>query len=126
IEPRVIRGKPCHSVAISGDGAIITAGYGDGAVRLWNVESGQSIKVLKHTTAVRIDNIDNDFVVSADGALGVSAHKDGTISIVDIRRGGTLATLLHLPDGWVSFTPDGHYKLGGDTAGAFWHQIGDC
>ena len=31
-----------------------------------------------------------------------------------------------LPEGWVAFTPDGRYRLGGETAGAFWHSIGLC
>ncbi|MGK3987306.1 hypothetical protein WME99_29965 [Sorangium sp. So ce136] len=34
--------------------------------------------------------------------------------------------LVHLPDGWVAFSPDGRYKLGGDMAGAFWHEINGC
>jgi len=61
---------------------------------------------------------DGLFVFSAE------AEEDGTITVHHDNT--LLATLLHLPDGWVSFTPDGRYKLGGDTAGAFWHQIGDC
>ncbi len=37
-----------------------------------------------------------------------------------------MAVLAHLPEGWAAFTPDGRYKLGGETAGGFWHSIGLC
>ena len=44
----------------------------------------------------------------------------------DIASGTCLATLLSTPEGWAAFTPDGHYKIGGDIAGSFWHVIGLC
>ncbi len=46
--------------------------------------------------------------------------------IWDIASGRCLAILAHLPEGWVAYTPDGRYKLGGETAGGFWHSIGLC
>lgn len=43
-----------------------------------------------------------------------------------VATGVERATLWKLSEGWVAFTPDGRYRLGGDTAGAFWHAIGLC
>ena len=31
-----------------------------------------------------------------------------------------------LPEGWVTFTPSGRYKFGGEVAGGFWHVINLC
>jgi hypothetical protein len=62
---------------------------------------------------------------SPDGSLLAAAHKDG-VSVWEVPDGNLVARLLVLRDGWVAFTPDGRYKLGGDVAGDFWHQIGDC
>ena len=40
--------------------------------------------------------------------------------------GACYAILVHLSQGWVAYTPDGRYKLGGDLGGGFWHVIGLC
>ncbi len=29
-------------------------------------------------------------------------------------------------EGWVAFTPTGHYRVSGDLGGAFWYVIGLC
>ena len=44
----------------------------------------------------------------------------------DVATGACYAILVHLPQGWVAYTPDGCYKLGGDIGGGFWHVIGLC
>ena len=37
-----------------------------------------------------------------------------------------MAILLHLPEGWVIYTPEGRYKMGGNVGNNFWHVISLC
>lgn len=57
----------------------------------------------------------------------------GVISLCDVRGvlGTTasiqhLATLVHGPDGWAAFAPDGRYKVHGDVKHVFSHVVGGC
>jgi len=63
---------------------------------------------------------------SPDGARLASGADDNTIRVWDVESGRCLAVLVHLPEGWVAHTPEGRYKLGGETSGLFWHSIGLC
>ena len=63
---------------------------------------------------------------SPGGRLLASASQDGTIRVWAVATCRCLMILAGLPEGWVAFTPDGRYRLGGETAGAFWHSIGLC
>ena len=40
--------------------------------------------------------------------------------------GRCMAILLHLPEGWVIYTPEGRYKMGGNVGNNFWHVISLC
>jgi hypothetical protein len=51
---------------------------------------------------------------------------DNLVCIWEVKTGKCLAILGHLPNGWVTYTPDGRYKYGGDISGGFWHTIGLC
>jgi WD40 repeat protein len=62
---------------------------------------------------------------SPDGTGLASASHDGTIRFWS-RDGSCLALLLPLPGGWAALTPEGRYRSGGRTEGAFWHVIGLC
>ncbi|HVK71136.1 MAG TPA: hypothetical protein VM694_42055, partial [Polyangium sp.] len=61
-----------------------------------------------------------------DGKTLASGSYDKTVRLWDVATAQCLAILLATREGWVAFTPDGRYKLGGDIAGSFWHVAGLC
>jgi WD40 repeat protein len=64
------------SAAYSSDGAILFAGMGSGAIKLFDADSGQELHTLKgHGAAV------NGIAVSARGELVASAASDGTVRL---------------------------------------------
>lgn len=109
------------SVAWSPDGQSIASGSKDRTVRVWGVEGRSETRTLDgHGSAVW------SVAWSPDGQRLASASDDGTIRLWNATTGACLAILLPLPEGWVAFTPDGRYKLGGHIGGGFWHTIGLC
>lgn len=91
-------------------------------MRLWSVAEGRSLRVLKgHSGGVW------SVAFSPDRGILASSSEDGTVRFWNTKTGACLAVFLQLPpNGWVSFRPDGCYKLGGDIGGAFWHSVGLC
>jgi uncharacterized protein YjbI with pentapeptide repeats/nucleoside phosphorylase len=147
----VARHLPCRAVALSADSRFIASGDDHGRVRLWSTSTGQVLAQTVSADEIAIRSVEFSFnqrsvlfqnahfvdhswdiarqhsqLTAPRGELGVIAMKSGSIALSDLRSNTHLATLLHLPDGWAAFTPDGRYKFGGSIAGAFWHQIGDC
>jgi WD40 repeat protein len=108
-------------VAFSRDGNILASGSSDKTVRLWDVATATSLCAF---SGYAEDVLSVAF--SPDGLTLASASLDGTLRLWSVASGACLAILLPRPEGWVAFTPDGRYKLGGDIAGSFWHVIGLC
>jgi WD40 repeat protein/nucleoside phosphorylase len=113
--------KSVLSVAFAPDGQTLASGSEDATIRLWDVSTRRPQRAFKgHRRSVF------GIAFSPDGHTLASASADGTIRLWSIATARCLAILLPLPEGWVAYTPDGRYKLGGDIAGSFWHVIGLC
>ncbi|WP_437499304.1 pentapeptide repeat-containing protein [Sorangium sp. So ce1099] len=112
--------RPVHHVRLSPDGKWLMSVCADDKIRLQNIARGRFRVLRGH----RRNIVSAEF--SPDSTLLASASEDGTIRIWTVPGGLCVAVLVHLPDGWVAFSPDGRYKLGGDMAGAFWHEIKGC
>ena len=90
-------------------------------VRLWDIATGYALHDFEgHVSTVR------SVVFAPDGNTLASGSFDNTVRLWNVATGQCLMVLLATREGWVAFTPDGRYKLGGDIAGSFWHASGLC
>ena len=110
-----------YSMAFGPDGSLLVSGSVDKTIRLWHVATGQELRCLRgHVNHV------NSVAFSPDGTKIISGSSDNTIRVWEAASGRCLAVIGILPEGWVAYTPDGRYKLGGESARGFWHGIGLC
>jgi hypothetical protein len=102
--------KPVGSVAFSPDGRqALTVSNEDRAVRLWDVQTGKEIRVLKgHTAHV------HGVAFSPDGRRALSGSEDGTMCLWDLGSGNVLRRFTAHTLG-VAFSPDGRRALSGGT-----------
>jgi WD40 repeat protein len=96
-----------EELEFSPDGKTLASGGDDGAVRLWNVDSGQSIGgLVGHKSSI------TSIAYSADGHLLASGSKDATVRVWDVRTHGA-SRIFRLADNSeyvrpkVAFSPDG-------------------
>ena len=91
-----------YSMDMTLDGRYLATGE-LGKVRLWDVMSGQQIRLLSH------DNLVNDLAFSRDGQLLASAGgRDGSIRVFAVPSGQEVAGMEHtLSANGVAFMPDG-------------------
>jgi WD40 repeat protein len=77
-----------YAVAITPDGCRAVSASYDGTLRLWDLESGQTIRRLEGHTGVA-----SAVAVTPDGRRAVSASGDNTQRVWDLESGQTLLVL---------------------------------
>jgi WD40 repeat protein len=102
------------SVALSPDGKWLASGSDDKTVRLWDVRTGSELRRLQgHSSSVW------SVAFSPDSRHFAVALVNGLVYRFEAATGQQQVVYAHLPAGWAAFTPDGRYKLGGDTTGLY-------
>jgi WD40 repeat protein len=92
----------CAALAISGDGSIAATGGADGAVRLWDGDTGARVGEVRVGAQIKAFDVDPTGTWLAVGAA------DGTVRVLDLRR------ITRLPD---ERAPAGPGPLVDDAAG---------
>ena len=108
-------------VCFSPDGSLVASSSADKTVRLWKVETAKQVAVFAGHQACVLD-----VKFSPDGSRLASSSADNTIRLWDVKSRECLAILVPLAEGWVAYTLDGRYKVGGEVAGTFWYSLGLC
>jgi WD40 repeat protein len=105
-----------NSVAFSPDGQYALSGSSDRAVKLWNINSGEKIRVhTGHTDNIRY------VAFSPDGRNFISGGLDRKIKLWDFNSGLLINTFTGANwaiDSAAVFTPDGNHLLLGNWDGA--------
>jgi hypothetical protein len=103
-----------YAVAISPDGSLVASGSDDSTVKLWDVTTGQLLRMLEgHQEAVLSVSF------SGDGRVVASGSDDGTVKLWDATTGQLLHSLEGHQD-WVrsvSFSGDGRVVGSGSSDG---------
>ncbi|NJS09874.1 MAG: hypothetical protein HC789_05555, partial [Microcoleus sp. CSU_2_2] len=76
------------SVAFSSSSEIVVSGSVDGTVRLWDISTGECLKILQgHTSRI------NYVAFSSNGKIIAACSRDGTIRLWDFETGECLKIL---------------------------------
>ena len=107
-------------MSFSPDGQTLASGSADNTIRLWNVDTGRTLKILQgHTDDV------NSVSFSPDGQTLASGSADNTVHLWDVETGNILRTLQgHTNTVYsVSFSPDSQLLASGSEDGTvlFWN-----
>ncbi len=100
------------SVAFSPDGRLALSGSSDNTLRLWEVETGRSVRVLEgHSASVW------SVAFSPDGRLALSGSADNTLRLWEVETGRSVRVLEGHSDSVLSvaFSPDGRLALSGSA-----------
>jgi WD40 repeat protein/transcriptional regulator with XRE-family HTH domain len=118
--PREFQGHTdvMYGVAISPDGKYLATGSQDQTARLWDIATGQTIRVFTgHTVDTR------GVAFSPDGKYLATASHDSTVRMWDIATGQTVQVFSASAGvDYIAFSPDGRYIAGTglDTAARIW------
>lgn len=124
-EPIVLRRHTGRLWAVAFDpaGKLVATAGDDLVIRLWDPVTGEHFQTLTdHRNTVR------SLAFNPAGDLLASGGGDGTVRLWSITGGeaSRRLMLLGLPSGWAALSPEGSYKVHGDTDSQFWHVIGMC
>jgi WD40 repeat protein/serine/threonine protein kinase len=105
-----------QDVAFSNDGTRIASASADGTLRLWDVETGETLKrFTEHSGGV------NAVDIASNQLQLLSASADGSAQLWDIETGNVVASVRPSEGGGVltaHFSPDGRSALIGDASGS--------
>jgi WD40 repeat protein len=97
-------------VAVTRDGHRAVSASEDRTLRLWDLESGQTLRLLKGHT-----NLINAVAVTPDGRRAVSVSGDNTLRVWDLDSGGEIATFSgEYEMRTCAVTPDGRTIVAGE------------
>jgi WD40 repeat protein len=101
------------AVAVTADGSRAVMASSDRTLRLWDLESGQSLHALQgHTHWV------GAVAVTADGRRAVSGSGDRTLRLWDLQSGAEIAAFTGEADMRAcAVVPDGRIITAGDASG---------
>jgi WD40 repeat protein len=102
--------KPVLAVALSSDGRRAVSGSSDKTLRVWDLESGQTLRTLQgHTSGVLA------VALTSDGRRAVSGSYDNALRVWDLESGQALHTLQgHTHEvAAAALTSDGRHAVSG-------------
>ena len=105
--PRAFMGQKVHSAVFSPDGKSIATGSEDGRLRLWKVEDGSIIRIMRVSGAVMAISF------SPDGHYVAFGGADHTIRIKNLVEGSRICLEDTSCVNTISFSPDGRYIASG-------------
>ncbi|CAE6517378.1 unnamed protein product [Rhizoctonia solani] len=110
------------AVEFTPDGRYLVSGSNDSTMRVWDVDSRQTVFGPFQEQPLGI----NDIAVSPDGTCIASGDLDGPIRLWDIRSGSARSFLGHTGIMSVAFSPDGTRLISGswDTSVRIWELQG--
>jgi WD40 repeat protein len=122
-------------VAWTPDGKTVVSGGGDGAVRVWDAETGREIRhLIEFDKATwRVNDVES-LSVSPDGKRVAAGNSDGKLRVWDLATGAKLLTAVHgdfvqsvafSPDGKTVATAcwDGSIRVFDATSGDLVHEV---
>lgn len=118
--------RQISSVCLSGDSRFALCGSSDDTLKLWEVATGQCLRIFEgHTSSV------NSIYLSADNRIALSGSSDHTLKLWEVATGRCLRTFTGHTD-WifsVFLSADGQFALSGsyDRTAKLWEvATGRC
>jgi WD40 repeat protein len=104
-------GSPVNAMAMVDSRRAVSGSY-DGTLRVWDLETGQTLRTLEgHTASVKA-------VAVVNSRSAVSGSYDGTLRVWDLETGQTLRTLEgHTASVWAVAVVDGRRAVSGSDDG---------